>query len=588
MFRSAALASVAFAIIAVPALAQSVDETRFATLLAQHEAIERQFNPITSGENGDTAALSRLPDSSPAAVEARRAALADLRQRLAAINPDGLPQKQKLSHTLLIRAIDDDLESIRFDRARMGGGGGGFDGLGRNTPLRSRADAEAWLTRMGAMDDSIRQGTENARRGVSTGWTQPKQIIERSIGVARATAARPAEQSPLLLPFDTLPQSVSAEERAGYRERALTIIRDQIIPAQQANLAFMETELLPAARPGLGVRTLPDGEAYYRYLVRSFTTTDMTPDEVHALGQTEVRRIRAEMDAVIAETGFDGSFQEFLNFLRTDPQFYAKSPEELVRIVAEISRRADAGLPRIFGTLPRLTYGIQETPPETAPTAPTAGYTPGSAALGQPGIYVLNTYRLDQRPLYEMPALTLHEATPGHHLQVALMQEQPEAPYFRKTSWFTSYVEGWGLYAETLGHDMNMYTTPYERFGRLSYEMWRACRLVVDTGIHWLGWTDQQARQCFEENSALSPQNITAEVNRYIGGPGQALAYKIGELTFRRMRAEAEQALGEDFDIRAFHDHLLSDGALPMDIVETRMRAWIQEQRAAKGASSAS
>ncbi|QBX37495.1 DUF885 domain-containing protein [Brevundimonas sp. S30B] len=581
MFKHCAVATLALVLLASPAAAQS-SAGAFANLLAEHERIERRFDPVTSGANGDEAALSRLPDGSPASVEARRSALAELRARLSDVAVSELGETDRLSHALLVRSIDDDLESIAFDRARLSSGGGGFDGLGRNTPLRSRADAEAWLARMQAMSGSIRQGIENGRRGVQSGWTQPRQIIERSLSVARATAERPAENSPLLLPFETLPQSINAEERAAYRERALQIIREEIVPAQQESLAFVETELLPAARAGLGVRTLPNGEAYYRYLVRSNTTTDMTPDEVHALGQSEVRRIRAEMDGVIARTGFEGDFQAFLQYLRTDPQFYAKTPEELVRIVAEISRRADAALPRIFGTLPRLTYGIQETPAETAPTSATAGYTPGSMALGQAGTYVLNTYRLDQRPLYEMPALTLHEATPGHHLQVALMQEQPEAPYFRRTSWFTSYVEGWGLYAETLGYDMGMYTTPYEEFGRLSYEMWRACRLVVDTGLHWLGWTVAQARECFEQNTALSPQNITAEVNRYIGNPGQALAYKIGELTFRRLRAEAETTLGDRFDLRAFHDHLLSAGALPMDLVESRMRAWVQEQQGAR------
>lgn len=559
--------------------AQSRAEQRLNALLLEHERIERQFDPITSGQNGDDAALSRLPDSSPAGIEARRAALAGLRMQLAAISERRLSEAATLNRTLLLRSIDDDLESISFDRARLGGGGGGFDGLGRSTPLRSRADAEAWLARMALMADSMAQGIENQRRGIATGWTQPRQIIERSLTVARAQAAQGVEQSPLLLPFSTLPATVSAEERAALRARGLAIVRDQIKPAQQAQVRFLETEMLPAARAGLGVRTLPNGEAYYRYLVRSFTTTNMTPDEVHALGLSEVARIRSEMDAVIVESGFQGSFTEFLNFLRTDPQFYATSAEDLLEKVARISRRADAQLPRIFGTLPRLTYGIEPTPAETAPTSATASYSEGSAILGKAGTYYVNTHQLDQRPLYELPALTLHEATPGHHLQIALMQEQPEAPYFRRTSWFTSYVEGWGLYAETLGHDIDMYTTPYEKFGRLSYEMWRACRLVVDTGIHWLGWSYEQGRECFEQNTALSPQNITAEVNRYIAGPGQALAYKIGELTFRRMRAEAEAALGDRFDIRRFHDHLLGAGALPMDIVETRMRAWIVAER---------
>jgi len=580
MIRILAAAALALAVTAAPAGAQSRGDARFNALLAEHEQIERRFDPITSGSEGDDAALSLFPDFSPATVEARRAALMDIRTRVAATSGRVLSEANQLNRALLLQTIDDDVESMSFDRARLGGfGGGGFDGLGRNTPLRNVADAEAWLTRMAAMPRAMNQILENQRRGIATGWVQPRQIVERTLSVARLQAEQPAEQSALLLPFDTLPANVSAEDRAALRARGLALVRDQIKPAQAAQVRFLETELLPAARTTLGARALPNGDAYYSYLVRSFTTTNMTPDDVHALGLSEVARIRAEMDGVIAETGFRGTFAEFLTFLRTDPQFYARTPQELMEKAAEISRRADAQLPRIFGLLPRLTYGIVETPADIAPTSPTAGYNSGSLTLGQSGTYLLNTYQLDQRPLYELPALTLHEATPGHHLQIALMQEQPETPYFRRTNGFTAYIEGWGLYAETLGYDMNMYTTPYERFGRLSYEMWRACRLVVDTGIHWLGWSYEQARECFEQNSALSPHNITAEVNRYIANPGQALAYKIGELTFRRMRAEAEQALGDRFDIRAFHDHLLGAGALPMSLVESRMRAWIASQQ---------
>lgn len=583
MIRTIAFAALAFALAATPAAAQSRADTRFDALLAEHEAIERRFDPLSSGEEGDSAALARMPDYSRASVEARRNALAALRPRIAAANERQLSEANRLNRALLLQTIDDDLESISFDRARLGGRGpASFEGLGRRTPLRTREDAEAWLARLAAIPAAMDQSIENQRRGIETGWTQPRQIVERILSVAQAQAAQPVEQSAYLLPFNTLPATISAEDRAALHARGLAIVRDQIKPAQTRQVQFMESELLPAARSTLGTRALPGGEAYYAYLVRSFTTTDMSPDDVHALGLSEVARIRAEMDAVIAETGFAGTFAEFLHFLRTDQQFYARTPQELMEKAAEISRRADAQLPRIFGLLPRLTYGIIETPADIAPTSPTAGYNSGSLTLGQAGTYLLNTYQLDQRPLYELPALTLHEATPGHHLQIALMQEQGEVPYFRRTSGFTAYIEGWGLYAETLGHDMNMYTTPYERFGRLSYEMWRACRLVVDTGIHWLGWSYERARECFEQNSALSPHNITAEVNRYIATPGQALAYKIGELTFRRMRAEAETALGERFDLRAFHDHLLGAGALPMSLVESRMRAWITSQQAAR------
>ncbi|HET9230232.1 MAG TPA: DUF885 family protein, partial [Vitreimonas sp.] len=380
MFRIVAIALVALAF-ATPAAAQNRAERTLTQLLAEHERIERQFDPITSGQWNDDAALSRLPDFSPAGVEARRAALASLRPRVAAVDERQLSEAAALNRTLLLRTIDDNLESISFDRARLGGGGGSFDGLGRTTTLRSRADAEAWLTRMALMPAAMQQSIENQRRGIATGWTQPRQIIERAITVARATAERSAEQSPLLAPFDTLPSNVTQADRDALRARGLAIVREQIKPLQQAQLRFLETELLPAARPGLGARTLPNGDAYYSYLVRSFTTTNMTPEEVHALGQSEVRRIRALMDAAIAESGFRGSFAEFIRFLRTDPQFYARTPEELERYVALLTRRSDAGLPRLFGRLPQLTYDIRRTPEEIASTAPTAGYDLGSMNL---------------------------------------------------------------------------------------------------------------------------------------------------------------------------------------------------------------
>ncbi|MGQ0533070.1 MAG: DUF885 domain-containing protein, partial [Caulobacteraceae bacterium] len=280
-------------------------------------------------------------------------------------------------------------------------------------------------------------------------------------------------------------------------------------------------------------------------------------------------------------SGFRGDFAAFQRFLRTDPQFYARTPEDLIEKASEIAKRADGQLPRLFGTLPRLSYGIRVIPAEQAEGSTTAYYTQGSTAIGQSGTYWVNTTRLDQRPLYELPALTVHEAMPGHHLQISRAQELGDLPYFRRNASETAFVEGWGLYSESLGEDMGLYRTPYERFGRLSYEMWRACRLVADTGIHWMGWDIEQARRCFAENSALSPHNIQTELERYIATPGQALAYKIGELTMQRLRREATEALGEHFDIRAFHDELLSAGAVPMDVLEARMRAWVARQQQA-------
>jgi uncharacterized protein (DUF885 family) len=370
-------------------------------------------------------------------------------------------------------------------------------------------------------------------------------------------------------------------EREALRARAQRVIADRIVPARRDYLRFIETEYAPRARPREGVGSLKDGQRYYAARVKSFTTTDMTPEQVHQLGQREVERIRAEMDGVMRETNFKGSFSEFLTFLRTDPQFYATSREDLLEKASEIAKRADYQLPKLFGTLPRLPYGVIPTPREIEANTTTGRYYPGSPELGTAGGYLVNTGNLPARPLYELPALTVHEAVPGHHLQIALAQELTGLPYFRRNAGVTAFTEGWGLYSEHLGTEMGIYRTPYERFGKLSYEMWRACRLVADTGIHALGWTKEQARVCFRDNSALSEGNIEAELNRYIGWPGQALAYKVGELKLKELRARAERELGPRFDVRRFHDAVLLGGALPLSVLETRIDAWIAEQRRA-------
>lgn len=314
--------------------------------------------------------------------------------------------------------------------------------------------------------------------------------------------------------------------------------------------------------------------------MRGHTTTDLTPDQIHQIGLDEVARIRARMDVEMKASGWTGDFAGFLNFLRTDPQFYATSREALLQQASEMAKRADGGLPPLFATLPRLTYDVQPVPPQIEENYTTGRYNGGSMQNGVSAHYIVNTSKLDQRPLYELPALTLHEAVPGHHLQIALQQEAPGQPYFRRQANVSAYTEGWGLYAEYLGEEMGFYRTPYERFGRLSYEMWRACRLVADTGLHWMGWTEEQARACFRDNSALAAHNIETELQRYIGWPGQATAYKIGEIRLREIRARAERELGPKFNIRIFHDALLVEGPLPLALLDQRMDAWIAEQKA--------
>ncbi|HWK75391.1 MAG TPA: DUF885 family protein [Povalibacter sp.] len=558
-------------------------ETALATVIADYEKFQKQVDPVTAGQEGDRDALRRLPDVRPQAEAAQLEALKAFRQRLADIDAGQLAADSALNHALLSHLVSEAIEEAGFDFSRIAfQNDDGFhtlaDYLARTTSIASREDADAWMARLEALPDWYDQNVANLRRGIETRLTQPRIVVNRVLEVARRQADMKAQDSPLFLPFTRLPATIPASAQAEYRTKALQLIDSRILPAQKAFAAFLARDYLPAARRSIAWRSTPNGEASYRFLARRETTTNMTPDEIHQLGLSEVARIRGLMEKTITETGFKGSFADFLQMLRTDPRFYAHTPQELLEKASEIAKRADDRLPPLFGTLPRLTYGVRPVPPEMAEGYTTGRYWGGSPTLGQAGGYMVNTSHLDQRPLYELPALTVHEAVPGHHLQIALSQELTGLPYFRRNLGPTAFVEGWGLYSEFLGEEMGIYRDPYERFGRYSYEMWRACRLVADTGIHWLGWDIEKARSCFTENSALAPHNIQTELERYISWPGQALAYKIGELRFRALRSEAEKALGERFDVRQFHDVVLLGGALPMDVLETRVRAWIRTQ----------
>lgn len=555
---------------------------RSAALIAEYETYARTVDPVTAGFEGDQAALSRLPDVSPAAVARRVQTLQDLKRRLAALNAADLAAPARVNHDFLVRVVDDELESLSFDQERLAfeNDSGFFSLMGYladGTPIRSAADAEAWIARLEATPAWYAQNIANLRRGMATGFMQPKPVVEAALVQVRAIPAN-AEASALYAPLAAMPTTIPAAEAAALRLRGKTAIETGIIPAQRALLQFMERDYLPRAPASLAIRDRPNGAAYYAYRIRHHTTTKMTPDEVHALGLSEVARIRARMQTVMAEAGYRGTFAEFLQYLRTDPRFYAKTPEELLMRASEIAKRADDRLPALFRTLPRLSYGVRPVPLDLAPTYTTGRYNPGSPQQGIAGGYMVNTVKLDQRPLYELPALTLHEAAPGHHTQIALAQERTDLPWFRRNAGVTAFVEGWGLYAEHLGEEMGIYRDPYEKFGRLSYEMWRACRLVADTGIHWKRWSLPQARKCFEENSALAPHNITTELERYVSWPGQALGYKIGEIELRRLRAKAETALGPRFDVRDFHDAVLLEGAMPLDLLGRRIDGWIADR----------
>ena len=569
-----------------PTAARNAENPALASVLADYEAWLRSVEPVTAGMEGDRAALSRLSDASRAFEEAQEPVLKGFADRLAAIDAGGLSDDDRLNHAFMTYVIQRSRARIPLDTGRIeafnseGGPGQGLAYVASITRIASTADAEAWIARLEAMPKVYADQLANARRGLDTGLVQPRSIVENALTLIEPEAALDPGADPLLRPFATLPASIPAAQQAALRERAARVVADGVMPQRREWARFLREDYLPRAPETLGLVHRPGGREMYAYLVRGYTTTDLTPDDVHAIGLQEVARIRARMDTEMRAAGWTGDFASFLAFLRTDPQFYVTSREALMEKASEMAKRADDGLPALFGTLPRLPYGVRPVPREIEANYTTGRYNPGSMENGVAGGYMVNTSSLDQRGLYEMPALTLHEGVPGHHLQIALQQEAADGPYFRRSVDVTAFVEGWGLYAEFLGEEMGFYRTPYERFGRLSYEMWRACRLVSDTGIHWLGWDIAQARACFRDNSALAPLNIETELQRYIGWPGQATAYKIGEIRLRAIRTRAEAELGARFDIRRFHDALLVDGPLPMGLLDARMDRWIAEEKA--------
>ena len=548
-----------------------------ASIVRDFDAHMRILDPVRAGQRGDREALKRWPDNSPAAVEERKQRLLGFRDRLAALDVAKLSRTDALHHALIGDRVDVALAGLAFDEERIPFiSGDGFyttaDYAALGTTLNTGDDAEAWLTRLAALPAYYATETANMARGIRTGFTQPRMTVERAIADVRSQAEQSSEKSPLLTPFTTFPAGLPADQREGLRARALETIEQQVKPAQRALLRFLEQEYLPAARPGIGASSLPNGEKYYAYLVRRHTTTSMTPSEVHALGLAEVARIRAAMDRVMIEAGFSGSFAEFLAFLRSDPRFYVDATRYGEK-ASEIAKRADEGVARIVGHLPRLTYGVRAMPAGLESSA--NGYLPGSPEQGIAGMVVYKPWMAEKMPTYGLPAWVLHEGVPGHHLQIALSQELTDVPEFRRNDDVTAYVEGWGLYSEKLGEDMGIYRDAYERFGRLSLEMWRACRLVIDTGMHAVGWSRDQAVACLRDNTALADTEIQFEVDRYIAWPAQALAYKVGEQRLLALRRRAETELGARFDLRRFHDEVLGQGAMPLAVLEGEIKRWI-------------
>jgi uncharacterized protein (DUF885 family) len=418
------------------------------------------------------------------------------------------------------------------------------------------------------------QYVETMRVGVKEGYTLPKVVMQGWETAIDAHIVDDPTKSLLYAPFDDFPEAILSGDRARLAQRGKQAITGSVVPGYRTLRDFLANEYVPKCRENIGASSLPNGKEFYEFRVRYFTTLDLTPQQVHDTGLSEVKRIRAEMDQVMGKTGFKGSFAEFLTFLRTDDRFYVDTPEQLLKEVSYICKKMDGQLPTMFKTLPRMPYGVKPIPDFIAPKTTTAYYNRPAGDGTRAGTYYMNTYDLKMRPLYELEALSFHEAVPGHHLQIAIMQELPNVPNFRRYAYFTAFVEGWGLYSERLGLETGFYQDPYSDFGRLTYEMWRATRLVVDTGMHYFGWTRQQAIDYMASNSALSLHNVTTEVDRYISWPGQAVAYKIGELKIRELRAWAEKELGPKFDVREFHDVVLWSGSVPLDVLDANVRAW--------------
>ncbi len=579
-----AVALLSMAVVA-PAQAQENAGEQFAELREDVWQWTLDNNPTLATGIGDRRGDGRLGDWSinghSRSIEDTRAFL----NRLNAIDAEDLPENLKIDAAILKRSLEDIVAASAFDHdwyilfTNRGGWFTFFASLPHRSPFFSKADYESYVGRLEAYREINSDAIGRSRIAVERGLTQPCGPMEGFSGRIEQQIFDTAEESPFWRPFAERPASISEDDWSDLLARGKAAIEGSVFPSYRDFAEFYAEEYEPKCRTGTpGILATPNGDGYYAHRVKSFTTTDMTPDEVHQLGLSEVARIRAEMVEVAKEAGFD-TREAFIEHLRTDPQYYMTDPDEYVAYARALAKQIDGFMPQLFGNLPRLPYTVSPIPAAQAPGNTTAYYERGSIETGQAGIYRINTTELDQRPLWELPALGVHEAVPGHHHQIALQQELDIHPLRANGTFFTAFVEGWGLYSERLGIEMGLYDTPAKQMGRLSYEMWRATRLVVDTGIHSKGWSKEQAVEFMLDNTALTAANVDAEVNRYITWPGQALAYKIGELKIRELRARAEETLGSDFDLRRFHDAVLENGAVPLDVLEEHIDRWIEGQK---------
>jgi len=537
----------------------------------------RQAGGGEASEDGDgPATATRMPDVGAAAQQARLAVWDDVLAQLGKVDIKALSPTNQVNYAIYRDQVFNLAEEVRLRGYEMpfNSDSSFWSNLSfmARREMKTATDYRNYIARLNDVPRYFDQQTDNMRAGLKRGFSVPRAVLDgREVSIATVAELNDPTQSPLYAPFKKLPASIPAAEQAELQAQARQAISASVVPAFVKLRTFFVGEYVPQARTTLAAEALPDGKAYYQQQIHEYTTLDLTPQQIHEIGLKEVARIQKEMNEVIKEVKFNGSFAEFLAFLRTDPQFYAKTPDELLHRAAWISKRVDGVIGK-YMTLPRARFTIVPVPPDIAPF--------WTAGRGGMGTYWVNTYNLPARPLYNLPALTLHESDPGHALQGALAAEQGEQPEFRRNAYISAYGEGWGLYSEKLGVEMGIYETPYEDFGRLTYEMWRAARLVIDTGVHHKGWTRDQALAYLRDHTALSEHEVTTEVDRYISWPGQALSYKLGEIAIVRLRGEAEKALGDRFDVKSFHDAVLSQGSVPLPVLDAQIRAYIDARRA--------
>jgi uncharacterized protein (DUF885 family) len=575
-------------LLAAPALAAAERQQAKATLHALFEAEwERGLreNPLGASMRGDRRYNDQWGDLSPEAHARRLQADRDALAALQAIDRGLLDETDQVSYDMFAWQLQGGIEGEPFRMhlipLNQRGGLQTLDTVVESLRFETVRDFDDWIGRLRRIDVLVDQTIALMRQGMQEGRMPARITMERIPAQIAAQIVDDPAGSRFHKPFERMPAAIAAADQARLRETGAQVIETVVVPAYRRFQAFFSGEYLPATRESIAARDLPDGEALYRHLARRFTTTPMTPEEIHAVGLREVARIRAEMDAIIGQVGFEGSFAEFLEFLRTDKRFYHDTPERLFEAYLAISKRIDPELVKVFhvASLPRMPYGLRPIPDHVAPDTTTAYYSRPADDGSRAGYYYVNLYRPEVRPTYEMMALSIHEAVPGHHLQIARTQELGELPMFRRSASVTAYVEGWGLYSERLGHEMGLYADPYDHFGQLTYDMWRAVRLVVDTGMHYKGWSREQAIAYFRDNAAKTEQDIVNEIDRYIAWPGQALAYKIGQLKISELRERSERALGAGFDLRDFHEIVLNQGALPLEVLEKRVDGWLQSRR---------